>query len=243
MTFFQHFFRRSCFNFYLFFILVVSNGLCLKYEPNSWQKTSTALWRLFSSIEQSINHREKSKFLTKHFAPVWNCRHIPPLLPFLTGVDKPIETLTIRKHANAVLSKVQHTQPDAIVATTSSYFFHRLLYFISPPPCACRIAVSARFCAFPPCLHIIPFRESLIHQTLSVITHQTEKKQPFTRRCETLSLSLVYGPYIYILGPYAGYICVGGKARGSLNAHLGYFVNKPRPSARALYSGRGLLGL
>lgn len=165
----------------------------------------------------------------------------PP--PLLTGVDKPIETLTIRKHANAVLSKVQHTQPDAIVATTSSYFFHRLLYFISPPPCACRIAVSARFCAFPPCLHIIPFRESLIHQTLSVITHQTEKKQPFTRRCETLSLSLVYGPYIYILGPYAGYICVGGKARGSLNAHLGYFVNKPRPSARALYSGRGLLGL
>jgi hypothetical protein len=87
------------------------------------------------------------------------------------------------------------------------------------------------FAPSPLVFHLIPFRESLIHQTLSVITHQTEKKQP----CESLSLSL--WAYIYILGPYAGCICIGRKARGSLNAHLGYFVNKPPPLARYIAAG------
>jgi hypothetical protein len=113
----------------------------------------------------------------------------------LTGVDKPIETLTIRKHAHAVLSKVQHTHslmPSS--QQRSSYFFHRLLCFISSSPL---VHVEWRFpldfAPSPLVFHLIPFRESLIHQTLSVITHQTEKKQP----CESLSL-LVYGPiFIY----------------------------------------------
>lgn len=118
---------------------------------------------------------------------------LPPVS--LTGVDKPIETLTIRKHAHAVLSKVQHTHslmPSS--QQRSSYFFHRLLCFISSSPL---VHVEWRFpldfAPSPLVFHLIPFRESLIHQTLSVITHQTEKKQP----CESLSL-LVYGPiFIY----------------------------------------------
>jgi hypothetical protein len=185
------------FLFQFSFILVVSNGLCLKYEPNSWQKTSTALWRLLSSIEQSINHREKSKIsyqtlctslkLSTYFSPT------PPVFDWRWQAHRNSHNKKTR--TRRFVKSTAHTHslmPSS--QQRSSYFFHRLLCFISSSPL---VHVEWRFpldfAPSPLVFHLIPFRESLIHQTLSVITHQTEKKQP----CESLSL-LVYGPiFIY----------------------------------------------
>jgi hypothetical protein len=141
-------------------------------------------------LPNTLHHSLK---LSTYFSP----------LSFLTGVDKPIETLTIRKHAHAVLSKVQHTHslmPSS--QQRSSYFFHRLLYFISFPPCACRMAVSARFCAFPPCLPHNPLQR-IPHPTDSVCHHSSDRKETTIHPSlvDSLSyISLSLWAYIYILG-------------------------------------------
>jgi hypothetical protein len=116
----------------------------------------------------------------------------------LTGVDKPIETLTIRKHAHAVLSKVQHThslmpssQQHIFLFLSSSFVFYKFF-----PPCACRMAVSARFCAFPPCLPPNPLQR-IPHPPDSVCHHSSDRKETTMR----VSLSLSLWAYIYILGP------------------------------------------
>jgi hypothetical protein len=181
MTFFQHFFRRSCFNFHLFWLF---QTVCVWNMSQIRDRKPRLRFDVYLAQSSSPSITEKSpKFLTKHFAPVWNCRHIfPPPLPFLTGVDKPIETLTIRKHAHAVLSKVQHTH--SLMPSSQQHIFlflsSSLVFYKFFPPCACRMAVSARFCAFPPCLPPNPLQR-IPHPPDSVCHHSSDRKETTMR--------------------------------------------------------------
>jgi hypothetical protein len=105
---------------------------------------------------------------------------LPPVS--LTGVDKPIETLTIRKHAHAVLSKVQHTH--SLMPSSQQHIFlflsSSLVFYKFPSPCACRMAVSARFCAFPPCLPPNPLQR-IPNPPDSVCHHSSDRKETTMR--------------------------------------------------------------